>query len=551
MNTSRWAGLALALVGCAHQSQFTSAEELRALTQQPRPAKAFAAAAIDVPRFELAGPFADGLEVHENASPWGALLAASAVGRFEVDGPLGCAARELSRFGLQHQGHPSQPIEAFVLGRCGSTAPFVHAQTLTGKVDAAMSDAELFAQWQPDVRAMIAQVEAGEEAGLAIARGDGKAWLTLLRHRPAAKLVAAVRTVDADGRLVIEGRLTGEAEKVDALINHGKKDWSVCVADPGRVLPAFRFVCTANKEDAHAWLSVGAWPRGRLLGKEVARVLVWPRGDRGAAYAASTDVPPGPATVEAFVERLNAVRAADNLPALALAPRQSATAAAAAPYFFGGGDGAEHDKLALGLMAGWDVDGLVTSGSFDAQWTPQPDSGALLLTMLDTPTGRRSLLSKKAAQISVGMLVEGNTTGVLISTYTLGRAPDPVEAQKQLIGLLDAARAKRGKGPAQWVTNPPEFYTRAAKALLANEVTPTDVASEFMNDTVRIARRPVRGLTQTVTELTEVQFADDVLDHPSPQVLVFVGFQRPAGEAWGGYVVVVLLLEGAAGGPQA
>lgn len=548
---SPFAAALVLVAGCAHQTPFTTAEELRALTQQPRPAKAFAAAAIDVPKLELAGPFAEGLEVHEAASPWGALLAARAGGKYEVDGPLGCAAREIARFGVAHQGQPSQPIEAFILGRCGATVAAVRANSLQGKVDASITDAALFEQWQGDVRAMIEQLEPGERAGLAIARAEGEALLMLLHYRPLAKLTPAVRTVDTEGRIVLEGTLTFEAEKVDALINRGTKDWSTCVGDPTLALPRFRFVCASTTTDPHAWLSIGAWQHGRLLGKEVARVLVWPSGARATTYTASTAVPSGPATVDAFVERVNAVRAADQLPPLALAPKESATAAQVAPFFFGGTDDATSDKIALGLMAGWDVEGLVTSGSFDAQWTPQPDSGALVVSMLDTPTGRRSLLSKKASQVAVGLVAEGNTVGILLSTYTVGVPIDPIEAAKQVVVLLDQARAKRGKGPSQWITNPPDFYTRSAKALLANESTSKEIGREFMDETVKITHRPVSGLSETVTELADLHFADEVLDHPSPQVLVFVGLQRATGEAWGGYFVIVLLLEGAAGGPQA
>lgn len=552
MRVTGAAASALLLFGCAHSSmQFTTAKELEALMRKPRPAKAFADAAIDVPRFELVGPFAEGLEVHETASPWGQLLASSAGGRYTVDGALGCAAREFARFGAAHQGLPSQPIEAFILGRCGSSAPQVRAHSLHGDAPATLSDAELFAQWKGDVQKALMGIEAGDDVGLALARDGDHAWLTILRHRPSAVLVPAVRTVDAEGRILIDGRLTFAAEKVDALINRGKKDWSVCVADPGLALPRFRFVCTATPDDPHAWLSIAGWPPGRLLGKEVARVLVFPKGDRGTVYTASTDVPSGPATVEAFVERVNAVRAADNLPPLQLEAKQSATAAGAAPYFFGRSDGDEADKIALGLMAGWDVEGIITSGSFDAHWTPQPDSGALLVSMLDMPTGRRSLLNPKAAKIAVGMVTEGNATGVLLSTYTVGQQVDPVDAAKQVVALLDLARSKKGKGPSQWLANAPDFYTRSAKALLANEVSANDVAQEFMGDTVKVTHRPVRGLTQTVLELKDVKFADEVLEHPKPQVLVFVGLQRAEGEAWGSYVVIVLLLEGSPGGPQA
>ncbi len=232
-------------------------------------------------------------------------------------------------------------------------------------------------------------------------------------------------------------------------------------------------------------------------------------------------------------------------------PKQSSTAAAVAPYFFSESTGDNRDKIALGLMAGWDVDGVVAEGTFEGAWTPQADTGALLSNMLESPSGRRDLLDPKASRIAAGLVTEGNTVGALVSTYALMPAVDPIEAPKQLVGLLNIARAKVGKGAAQWLANPPEFYTRSAKALLDNELTATEVGQAFMEETVRITNRPVSGLTQTVSSLDDVKWADEVLSHPAPQVLIFVGVQKAKGEAWGHYVVLVLLLGGTPGGPQA
>jgi hypothetical protein len=541
---------ALAGAGCAHRSQFTTAEELRQVAQQTRPAKAFAAAAIDVPRYALEGPF--NATAHEGTSPWGALLLASAKGRFEPDGALACAAKELSRFSLEHQGSPSDSLESFVLARCGSTTAHAASQTLSGEAADDLPEAALFTQWEQSVREMIAKIVPGEHAGIALTRAKGRAWLTMLRHQRLAVLKAAPRVGDFEGKLVVEGQLTYPVEKVDALINQGPLGWAECVRDEGAVLPTFRFVCVARKEDAQAWLSIGAWEKDRVLGKEVARVLVWPAGEPINLYTAPAYATPGPPTPEAFVERVNAVRTTAGLPPLKLAAQQSSTAASVAPYFFGETDAHDSDKIALGLMAGWEVEGLVSTGSFNAEWTPQPDSGALLSSMLEQPSGRRSLMDPTASRIAAGLVAEGNTVGALISTYAImEEVVDPVEAPKQLIAQLNEARAKLGKGPAEWIANPNDFYTRAAKSLLANEVTPTQAANQFMDETVRFTNRPVSGLTQTVTTLDKVQWAEEVLAHPSPQVLIFVGVQKARGDAWGRYVVLVLLLEGAPGGPQA
>lgn len=551
MNRLLAVGLAWVLVGCAHRSQFTSAEELRELTRTQKPERAFTEVAIDVPRYELAGPFAEDAQPHETATPWGALLTGSAKGQFEADGALGCAARELARFSLQHSGTASDSLQAFVLGRCGSAGSRASAHTLTGTAPQTVSDEQLWTQWRPDVEQMFRKIEPGELAGVALARSGEKAWLLLLRQRPLARLAPSARTFDALGQVIIEGTLKAPGNKLEALINQGELGFAECEADVHARLPAFRFTCIGKKGDAQAWLTIGAWEEGRVLGKEVARILVWPSGQPGNVYVAPAYAQAGPPTAEAFVDRVNAVRGTAGMQPLSLVVPQSQTAASVAPYFFGGRDGPMKDKIALGLMAGWDVGGLVASGSFTADWVPQADSGALLSGMLEDPGGRRSLLNPKASHIAAGLVTEASTLGALISTYELFGAVDPVEAPRKLIAALTAARAKLGKGPAEWIANPSDFYVRVSKALLSNELSPDQAAQAFMRETVNFTNRPVSGLTQTLSNLDDLKWADSVMQHPAPQVLIFVGLQKAPGEAWAQYVVLVLLLEGAPGGPQA
>lgn len=533
--------------GCAHRSSFTSAEELRQLAQQPKPARAFAAAAIDVQRFELLGPFGPG--PHEAATSAGGLLVKSA-GRFQADGALGCAARELSRFALENGGSPTHSLSSFVIARCGSTVAYVNTRTLQGPVDDSLSDLELFAQWHDDLAAMVAQLPERSVAGLSLVRSKGRALATLLYTTPVAS-VKPLKAADADGKVAIEGTLHQVAERMQAMVNQGAMGWADCDEDKAVALPSFRFICPTKKGDPMAWVSVAAWEAKRVLGTRAAKVLLFPAGPAVDVYVAPTFTTPGPPTIEAFVERLNGVRTQQGLGPLAIARKQSDTASQLAPYYFGESDADTDDRIALGLMAGWDVQGMLSSGSFDSAWTPQPDSGALVSSMLEDPAGRRDLLDPKATQIAAGMIVEGNTAGALISTYALMPAVDPIEAPKQLIAQLNAARAKLGKAPAEWLANGADFYTTAAKALLNNELSPDQVQRAFMNETLRVTNRPVTALTQTVSELEKVQWADDVLAHPSPQVLVFVGVQREKGEAWGHYVVLTILLGGVAGGPQA
>ena len=539
---------ALVLFGCAHSSPFTSPDELKRLVASPLPAKVFAESAIDVETFALTGPF--GARAHETETPWGKLLAQTAAAvHFEPDAALGCAARELAQFELKNSGAPSESLAAFMLGRCGATQEHGATRTLSGDVSESLTDQQLFDGWRSDLTLMLGQLELGDLAGLAVARGGGKAQVVMIRQKPKARLKDSSWSVDAQGNLAIEGVMELRTERVEAMINQGPLGWADCIKDDQAQLPSFRFVCKSLPSDPHAWLSVLAWEPNRILGQEVARLLVSPSGKAIDVYRKPDFARPAAATTEALVERLNEVRLSAGLPPLALAPAESSVATALVPHFFGRVDQAA-DKIALGLIAGWDINALVSKGTFYAGWAAQADSGALLSSMLDSPGGRRNLLDPKATLIAAGLLSEGSTLATVISTYEVLPPVDPTEVQKQLVSALNAARAKAGKGPVQWMVNPNDFYVREAKALLTNDVTAKDAADDFMRETVNFTRRPVIGQYQTVTSLDQVRWPEDVLSQAKPQVLFFVGVQREVGEAWAHYVVLIIVV-GAAAGIQA
>src|SRR5262249_19578812 len=144
----------------------------------------------------------------------------------------------------------------------------------------------------------------------------------------------------------------------------------MCEVNPAVALPRFSIVCPVATDDEVAWVSVSALPPGRVLGTPLIEMLVWPSGTPGKVYAKLARPAAGAAGASAqeIVQEINRVREEAKLPPLRLSDQESLTASRLAPHYFApanaGGSADTSDKIALGLLAGWEVDGTIRSGHF-------------------------------------------------------------------------------------------------------------------------------------------------------------------------------------------
>src|SRR5262249_32809559 len=140
-------------------------------------------------------------------------------------------------------------------------------------------------------------------------------------------------------------------------------------------------------------------------------VQVFPAGKLEQTYTrpaqTGADAPASDAALApALLEQINAVRKEAGLSALRLSDTESRTAAQLAPYYFaaltGGLEVTIADKVALGLLAGWDVDGMVREGHFASQWTHQRSPASLVEAAIASPFGRETLLDPAISLIAIG-----------------------------------------------------------------------------------------------------------------------------------------------------
>ena len=520
----RWLTLVLVgLCGCAIPSRYVTRGELADIAARPAPPVKEDRAPIDVASWTLTGPFPPGYQpiAHSNATPWAQKLIASGS---VTSGNLECLARELAKFVAANHGQPALELQQFMASRCGVTARYITG-SMSGDAPSRMDDDALWAAYGKSVKGVFSQLHQNAIAGIALERVGEKGSMVLVQAVPGPKITAVPFAPGPDGTVVIEGSLGESAETVSALINLGETGVARCESDPDKKLPQFKVTCTPLATDAVADISISAVAPGRLLGHQVIGLQVFPSGEPPMTWTRSTRVLEGD-----FLAALNAVRASAKLQPLRLADKQTALAQQLAAQFRGD-DAPLEDRIALGMMAGWDVDGAVNHGDFFADTASGQDELSLLRDMLASPGGRFTLLAPEAQAIAFGTDTVGRLISGIAATYTMLPDLSGEAVARQVLEKLDAARAAKGKTPAHWLTLP-EFQAGMVKHVRAGKWSPTDALNHFMQAAQEAQHVGVRGWDVSTSQLSELKFPDDLINAEALNLYVEVVQYRTRGDPW-------------------
>ncbi|MBX3190447.1 MAG: hypothetical protein KF819_25830 [Labilithrix sp.] len=533
-------GLALATIGCGGggsflpKNVFPTREKVAALAEAPvKPIPARAVATAPAWKVDPAGADAP--------TPVEQRFAQAAGGTITFTREMRCIAREAARFHLEHGAQPDERLERFIAGACGSTLPFVGFGAATGQMAPEMSDDEVIAQWAQKLE--VPESYRNKHGGIWLARNGDRVVVATTIAKPEA--VVTVTQADASGVVVVKGTAPAKTEAIIALVNQGQ-NVATCDPDLDVPLPLFSFRCTMAQGDRTAWIEVSARPEGRLLTSSVVRALA--RRDAGpldyvapARAAAGSTIDPA-----AVLEGVNRARANVRLPPVALAPAQSATNGRLAPHFFQASlddDQEKSDVLGLGLIAGWDVEGMIRDGNlFAALLSGSGDAGAWLDYVLETPMGRHTVLTPRAAQVAVGVARRETVGGLgaVITTYEFfGEEDHKADAHRVLLRLQ---RARLSRGLSKPV--PIEGLDRlAAQATLVRDNQKD--ALEALNDGLTAERdhsgRGVRGWVVATNDIETMPLPPELLATGQLAVGIEVTHYRPEGAPWGYYVVFFLV----------
>lgn len=561
---SWWLAVAVVVSGCATDgggasagSGFPRPEVVAALARRAAPGSVFAEAVAEEAAWTLRGAPARPPSSRERApqGPWEAPIAAAASRRGAVafTDSMACLAEQAGRYVLDRDARPGDLLLGFLAARCGVTDPAPSLAWVVQPLRGGEGDAEILERVRPEAERVFEDALAGARtAGVWYGRGGQRAAVMLVHANPRARLEALPVAPGPDGRVVLRGELLVAADRIEALVNRGRYGVRGCTVDPSVRLPRFAVACETDAADESEALELAAFPQGRVLGPVVVRARIWPRGTPSDTFRPpALDAPAAPAAGElpaAVVALLNLVRERAGLASLDLAPAQADTAAVLAPHYFaaqGRHDAAELDAIALGVMAGWQVPGMVRRGHFasisaTSVGGESPGAAALLAAALERPSCREALLEPGVRSAALGVVREGSTVGAIFGTY-VPFPPGTREAEAALVvRRLDEARARHGLGRSS-----PLAAAAADVSAIAAEVERGERdLDRALKPLLERAGRAIDGGTAHAwvgfaAELDGLDLPESLAAAPALEVAVGVAHCKPAASPWAGYCVLV------------
>jgi hypothetical protein len=540
---------------------FPAPADLAKLPSLPAPPEAFGvdAVAVDTWNSLSAPPAQDDATAYDDPSSWGGLTRSIAAGQgdtLRLSPALRCAAGEVARFYAEKGGLPTESLRRFLVARCGSTAP--DAVPIASSVDVpdGVADDAVYEHMSGPFRSLLEKnLGSGRRAlGLATGRHGRRFAVVAVLGRDEVRFEAFSRQVNASRQIVLRGSLVGHAASVLALINRGDFGSAPCEPDLRFKLPEFAFSCELAEGDKSAWAQVMTLQEGRVLGEAAADVLVSEGDPAQLEYHPRVLGAPMPiaspaAMSFALMQAINKVRAEGKLPPLSMASKESEESARLAGTMIDATlkkRADEADRIGLGLLAGWSVEGTIRNGGlFMGLVAPTRDALVWLAFALERPFGRSVLLDPSASRIAIGPALppgDAQALGAVVSTYALFESTDHAGDAARLLGRINAGRAAFGKPPLATVDVRPDMSNQT-RLVLAGEREPMAALDAGMRS---LARRTfggtVHGFVAEANDLDRVPIPDQLLSVPKGVLAVEVTHHRVRGAAWGQYAVFYILV---------
>jgi hypothetical protein len=551
------------IIGCAGSigslpvAEFTSRAALTAIEQRPAPPPPIPKTApVDLWQMEQAPPPDSAQLPWQPNGPWETIfaeVAASVQRRPRLTLAMSCIAAELGRFQLQHQADANASIRRFLIGGCGALVPNVKVESFTGQAPASLSDAQVIAQMGGLLRAeMVKHLSSGvDTAGFWCGRRDDRVVGYLVTSHEEAQIKPFSLVPSADGEVVIEGRLNQPAQYVEAYINHGSTAVQPCDTDLSVARPSFRVICRPAAQDETAWIQMLYAPPGRVLATEFAQALVRRSSDTPPSYAAARYVDPTPvSSAEEFarvaIQQLNRVRKMAGLPEVTLAAGETATATKLAPHYFaaaiGGVEPQQADLIALGLLAGWDIGGMIRGASLMSSLASTLDAGRWLTSALETPVGRYTLLARDIEQIAFGPMVlpKEGAIGAVVTGYRFHRGVDHTDDVNMLLTRVVQTRKRMGLPPPLRLDAIAAVMNEELAAVREGKKLPRDAFERVLQHASTSFGISMNGYIIEASSLDELEIPDEVLRQPMLHLDIGVTHHKAKGAAWAQYTILVI-----------
>jgi hypothetical protein len=537
---------------------FPSRAELAAIPSKAAAPEAFGKDDVAVESWTFEAQVVSDAAAYDDPSPWGGVAhelvkghEASAV----LSPALRCAAQEMARFHAKNGAMPTESLRRFMAARCGAVTTELWPVYVTLTSPTPMPDEELASKALAGFQQRLgARLASGHRLlGVGAAREGQRQSVVALAGADLVRLESTSLAVDANRRVELKGAVRGDFGNVGAMINRGDYGTAPCESDPLVAAPAFAVTCELGPGEPFAWVEILARKPGQLLVHEVAEAIVHEGDGSAIAYTAHHAGAPAPVAgaadfSRALVDRLNGVRAAAQIPPLAVATKQAVENARLAGTLIDagmGGDDATAERAAIGLLAGWDVPGLIRDGRFFmAALGGTSDATAWLDYALERPIGRSALLDPSSRLVAVGPAIPpgGAALGAAVTTYALFESPDHAAEASRFFDRIVATRAARGLSPAMRVQGIRELDVALAH-VFKGDASPGEALDKTLQVVVYRTQHSARALAFETNDLDAAPLPAELMAPGPLHLMIGVTHHRAAGAAWGQYVVFMVILE--------
>lgn len=552
-------GLAWACTACGGGglgqpvNQFPSKAELEHAVV-PDAAPALKLKTVEVDQWSIETPAAAPEAKYPVETAWDRLLIELVQGKHHASAPLRCAATESARFFVEHHAYPGDGLRRYLIGRCGATLPSAGFSVVDLEVSDETPEERIESELRQSVTDMLAQVSAPKaEVGLGYARGNGRAAFVMYYGSASGTLDAFPAVVSGDG-VTLAGSVPQDVEVALGLVTEGQYDVRFCEPDRRVRAPRFRITCKVAQDDPIARVEIVTRRPGQVLMESMRSVLVRRSEDAGLVYqpelyGAAETVSGADEFRGALVRALNAVRETAGQRPFKLEGRQSISNERLIPTFFDAmlkSSSDQIDWLALGLLAGWDVQGMIRDGGiYWGMVATSRSPGRWLNYAFESPLGRWVLLEPSMSHIALGA-APFDKTGVMAiaTTYAFFEQRDHSLDEDAVFDELVKVRRALGLMPPKRVRREAALETALA-SVAGNSQTTGEALNQAIYRIGSQQNRPISGWVVETNDLKHLPF-DDALLGTSLEVEVGITHYRAPGGAWGQYVVAFVLYQGGA-----
>lgn len=520
---------------------FPTRRQLKELTDEPAPKLSNEHPAVDVERWELAGPFPAGIGDQPLKDPtrWESALITVTKGQLQLTDGMRCVAREAGRFYAQYDGPPPLDLAQFIIGRCG--APIATFHVIGESYTGSFTEEELFDRERPSLAQRIDLHGATFVAGVVYIRKGDRHTIAAALAQPTIALAPVTRESTGES-VTLRGSVSHDVAHVFAYASGSDLRPQECTCDAyGKTITV---TCPVTADRDHTWIEIATQRPEQILFEPVVHLMVSATGHSSNVYT-RPDIALNLKKTDEVIAALNAARTDSDLPPVERDDGQTDVFARVVPHYIAAasaGNQRRVERLAMGLAAGWDVDGEVRYGALAAGFR---QGGAradrLIASRLSSPLAASILLDPLVTRVAVGTFETEGMTATVIGTYTLLAANEPHDARRDAVWkAVTAQRERAGKKPPKPIKRL-DSRTEAARSRLENSpISPKSALMSYMKDAARTLHSSIVGFSMEVDRLENFRLPKFLVEWPDLRMDVAVARYQHPGDPWTRYAVLVV-----------